>query len=112
MESGLLRLGFPCLQIWDLTSEAPESLRGSVNVILGSHAMRRISNIRQALQNIHSALAEGGFLLLNELTGAFSTSLWGLGDRAAETSESLGWSVANWKETLEEAGFAEVTTLW
>ena len=100
------------LQAWDLRGEAPECIRGSVHVIVGSHAMRRIGNVRQALQNIHSALAEGGFLLLNELTESFSTCLWGLQDMAAEPSGCLGWSVADWREALEQAGFAEVTTLW
>lgn len=101
-----------CLQIWDLANEAPECIRGSVNVILGSHAMRGVINMRLALRNLHSALAEGGFLLLNELTSTFSTCLWGLQATAAEPSESLGWSVASWREALQEAGFAEVTTLW
>lgn len=86
-------------------------MRGSVNLILGSHAFRRVQKTRAVMQNLSSALAPGGFLLLNELVGPLGACLWGLQSPAESPCGSLGWSSESWKEALESVGFAEVSTI-
>ena len=98
-------------QVWDVAGQAPASLSGKVHAILGSHAMRSVSSVQQALQNCHAALAPGGFLLLHELMGAISTCLWGLQAPLEMACERLKWQVEDWKEALSAAGFTEVATV-
>ena len=98
-----------CMQTWDVASLAPASVQGKVNLILGSHALRQNSSIGQALQNLHSALLPGGFLLLNELLGPMRTCLWGL--QEVDGHENDLTTVEGWKQALAQAGFTEVTTL-
>lgn len=98
------------MQIWSIDSQVPANLKGTANLILGSHAFRRTRGTLQALHNLYSALPSGGFVLLNELVGPMRTCLWGLAQASKCDDEDI-ITLKDWKVALKLSGFVEVMTL-
>lgn len=102
------------LQAWDVTKPNVKEA-GSFDILVASNLSTNADHLPTALANIYNTVAEGGFLMLSEMTGPLGALFYGLEGSAWEHQDGRKFgpctSVAHWKQLLSDAGFAEVSVL-
>ncbi|MGW7413252.1 beta-ketoacyl synthase N-terminal-like domain-containing protein [Streptomyces sp. NPDC054863] len=98
--------------------DPPEEYTGSFDIVVATNVLHATSHVPGTLRNVRKVLAEGGILVLNEITARqdYATLTFGLTD---------GWWLSNdpyriehspllasdqWQRLMHEAGFGAVRT--
>lgn len=100
------------LQAWDFNkagSVAPQEF----DILVASHLSAAAENLPMVLANLTASLRDGGFLLLQEITGPLGALLFGLEAKAWSQNDGREFgpctSIAHWRQLLQDSGLHEIT---
>lgn len=93
-------------------ASAPSS--GPFDILLANNLSATAAHLPTALATAHASLAEGGFLMLQELTGPLGGLVLTQQPDCSDARErrfSPCTDVQHWRQLLGEAGFLEVSVV-
>ena len=65
------------LQAWDINDDKAE-LPGPFNIVVARHLSQTAQDLPKALAALYESVHEGGFLMLQELTGPLGGAVFGM----------------------------------